>query len=288
MPFEPRNLEALKVAHSNVAITASNHMSDFGAAGTARTLKELSERGFTHTGAGDNLSQAQQNAYLELPVGRVAVLAYSEIHPRVGAVSATQTASGVRPLDRQVCLDDIRKAKQQADWVWVILHWGEEFVRFPNPEHREVAWEFADAGASLVAAAHTHVPLGYEKRGEATIFYGLGNFIFPPYCEARGYNYAWHRSARQGVIAKGVFKFGQWHWRPIEIRLSAKGIPRAAAHGNCPDYGELLPPHSSDYARKFDGLRKKERLQFFLERLCYMSMQERAFRLRQLFRTTPT
>jgi hypothetical protein len=163
-----------------------------------------------------------------------------------------------------------------------VLHWGEEFVRFPDPYHRQIARDMVDAGASLVAASHTHVPLGYERRGAATIFYGLGNFLFPPYREARGYTYLWHPAARRGVMAAGRLDHGKWSWEPREILLSREGFPRLCNHGKCPDYGQVLPPDASEYARVFPRMRRRERFKFRLQRLCFMSWQERAFRIRNL------
>jgi hypothetical protein len=145
-----------------------------------------------------------------------------------------------------------------------------------------MARRMVDAGASLVVAAHTHVPLGYERWNGGTIFYGLGNFVFPPYREARGYRYTWHVAARQGVMAAGYFENGAWSWQPREIKLTPAGIPYQATHGNCPDYGLLLAPDDAGYAEQFRWLRKRERMKFFVGRLWSMSWQERTFRLRQL------
>jgi hypothetical protein len=288
MPFDPAALDSLRLGKSTLVATASNHLSDFGDQGVATTLRQLDEHGYRHVGAGPDRSRAAENAYLDLPAGRVAVLAYAEIHPRVSALAATDSHAGVRPFDIDACLQDIREAKQQADWVWIVLHWGEEFVRFPDPDQRRMAWQLADAGASLVVAAHTHVPLGFERRNDSFIFYGLGNFVFPPYREARGYRYAWHPAACQGVMAAGTFENGAWTWSPREIRLSRDGLPRVEKHGSCPDYGRMLPSQLSDYAEQFPALRNRERLKFMMQRLCFMSWDERAFRLRRLFTSDST
>lgn len=287
LSFEPDALDCLRLGKTNVAVTASNHLTDFGDAGAVATLDELDQRGFQHVGAGANRAAAARNLYVDLPAGRVALLAFAEIHPRVSALEAGETNAGVRPVEVEICLRAIREAAQQADWVWVVLHWGEEFVRFPDPQHREIAHQMVDAGAALVAASHTHVPLGYERRGAATIFYGLGNFLFPPFQEAQGYTYQWHPAARQGVVAAGRFADGAWSWEPREIRISPAGFPRLGHHGWCPDYGTILPRDAAEYARVFPRLRRGERIKFRLQRLCFMSWQERAFRIRKLMGAGP-
>jgi hypothetical protein len=282
IPFDPAALDELRLGKTTVAVTAANHITDFGDGGVRETLDELTRRGIRHVGAGVDQNQAEQNLIVDLPVGRVALLAFAETHPRVSALAADPTAAGVRPFELDSCLQAIRAARQQADWVWVVLHWGEEFVRFPDPEQRRMAWDMVDAGASLVVASHTHVPLGYERRGDATIFYGLGNFLYPPYEEERGYQYRWHPASRQGVLAIGRYEANRWSWQPREIRLSPAGVPRQASHAHCPNYGELLPADLSEYAKIYPRLRRRERMGYRLQRICFMSWQERAYRIRQL------
>jgi hypothetical protein len=275
-------LDPLRIGETTVAVTASNHITDFGDAGVKATLSELDERGIRHVGAGADRTRAAEDACIDLPAGRVALLAFAETHPRVSALAAGESSAGVCSFELEACLRAIRAAKQRADWVWVVLHWGSEFVRFPDPDQRRMAWEMVDEGASLVVASHTHVPLGYERRGPAAIFYGLGNFIFPPYRDERGYTYQWHPAARQGVVAVGKFQDGNWSWAPREIRLCRAGAPRLGHHGNCPDYAQTLPLKLSDYAHQYPAMRRRERLKFYLQRLCFMSWQERAYRIRHL------
>src|SRR5690606_33868733 len=113
LPFEPASLDGLGLGKQTLVVTASNHLCDYGDSGTAATLRALEERGFRHTGAGANASQAAEDCYLDLPVGRVAVLAYAEVHPRVCSLAATETTAGIRPFEFDRCLDDIRRARKQ-------------------------------------------------------------------------------------------------------------------------------------------------------------------------------
>jgi hypothetical protein len=137
-----------------------------------------------------------------------------------------------------------------------------------------------DAGADLVAASHTHVPLGFERCGKAAIFYGLGNFLYPPYREARGFRYRWIPAARQGVVAAGRFVHGEWEWTPLEIRHCSRGLPRLERHGNCRDYGAELPASLDEYSRQYPRMLRRERAIFCAQRLTFMSWQERAWRVK--------
>lgn len=76
----------------------------------------------------------------------------------------------------------IEKAKEQADFIIVCAHWGDEYVQ--TPTDNEVYWAqfFADCGVDLVIGTHPHVVqpvMEIEgKDGNTTlVFYSLGNFI---------------------------------------------------------------------------------------------------------------
>jgi hypothetical protein len=141
-----------------------------------------------------------------------------------------------------------------------------------------------ESGASLVVASHVHVPLGFEQQTHGSVYYGLGNFLYGPYYEDRGFRYHWIPAARQGVVLTGRCRDGLWHWEHHDIRHCRRGLPRLARHGNCPDYAHLLPADLSQYARVYPRLRRRERAIFVAQRIGCMSWQERAYRLRQLLR----
>jgi Bacterial capsule synthesis protein PGA_cap len=229
--FDANNLSALRLGNQNLAVTASNHITDFGDAGVIATLDELARHGFSQVGAGANRAQADQAAIVELSAGRAAVLAFAETTPRVRGLAAQENSAGVRPLEPPAVLAAIARAKSEADWVWVVLHWGDEFIRYPDPQQRSLARAMIDSGADLVVASHTHVPLGHERYGGGSIFYGLGNLIYPPYIEQRGFTYRWNPTSRQGVVVRGRHDGHVWSWTPEEIRHDARGIPRLSLLG---------------------------------------------------------
>jgi poly-gamma-glutamate synthesis protein (capsule biosynthesis protein) len=72
----------------------------------------------------------------------------------------------------------IAKAKEQADIVVVMVHWGKERVDQPEPYQKDYARQYIDAGADLVIGSHPHVLQGFEMYKGKWIAYSLGNFIF--------------------------------------------------------------------------------------------------------------
>jgi len=55
--------------------TANNHTTDWGVEGMAETLRRLTENGVVHAGAGASLSLARAPAYVDLPAGRIGLVA---------------------------------------------------------------------------------------------------------------------------------------------------------------------------------------------------------------------
>lgn len=282
--FRPEDLAGLRAGRTTVAVTASNHLTDFGDTGVRATLEALAGHGLEQVGAGLEAATCERTRVIDLPggAGRVAIVAFAETAPRVGARAAGPNKAGVRAYDEARCLEAIARGRREADWVWVVLHWGEEFVRYPDPEQRRAAWRMVDIGAALVVASHTHVPLGYERRGDATIFYGLGNFVYPSYRERRGYQYRWHPRARRGIVLQGLLAKGHWVWTPLCIRHGPDELPCRDPRGRCVDYAHVLPADFDAYVRLYPRLRKRERLAHLTQRLLFMSGNERVFRVRSL------
>ena len=73
-------------------------------------------------------------------------------------------------------------ARENADFIIVIPHWGKEYVYTPTSSQTSWAKFFADEGADLIIGHHPHVVQPMDtvkgKNGNTTVvFYSLGNFI---------------------------------------------------------------------------------------------------------------
>ena len=82
------------------------------------------------------------------------------------------------PLDVVTQFYAIREARQQADFVVMIVHGGVEQYPYPSPSMKKNYRFFIDAGADVVVSHHQHFHCGYEVYQGKPVFYGLGNFCF--------------------------------------------------------------------------------------------------------------
>lgn len=72
----------------------------------------------------------------------------------------------------------IKRAREQADYVVVSMHAGQEYTREPTTLQADFARASIDFGADMVIGAHPHWTQKIESYKGKYIFYSLGNFVF--------------------------------------------------------------------------------------------------------------
>lgn len=169
-----RSVEALRWAGFNCVTLANNHFLDYGEEGVANTLEACQKYGIDVVGGGRNLQEAARILYKEINGQTLAVINCCEHEFSI----ATELTAGSNPLNPIQQYYAIQEAKQNADYVLVIVHGGHEYYQLPSPRMQETYRFFVDAGADAVVNHHQHCYSGYEVYNGKPIFYGLGNFCF--------------------------------------------------------------------------------------------------------------
>ncbi len=80
--------------------------------------------------------------------------------------------------DPKILVDEIKKLREQCDYLVVYVHWGIERKETPEDYQRSLGKQYIDAGADIVIGSHPHVLQGVEYYKGKPIVYSLGNFIF--------------------------------------------------------------------------------------------------------------
>lgn len=157
----PTALDYLLDNHIEICSLANNHSLDYGEDGLKKTIVNLRERGLSVIGTEKfNLKQ--------LKIGE----------KNVSICSYYGNSKGLSRLNKNEIIEDIKKYKRVSEYVFVCLHWGEEYVAYPSPDQQGIAHALVDAGADVIIGHHPHVMQGYEKYKNGVIFYSLGNFNF--------------------------------------------------------------------------------------------------------------
>jgi len=251
MRSHPGNAIAIKNAGFQVVSFACNHALDWGVDAFVDTTEILENLGLLCVGAGRNIDEARKPVIVERNGTMVAFLAYCSILPygywalpdRPGCaplraltlyeqLEVDQPGTPARvhtftvPEDLAHAVEDVSKAKREADIVVVSVHFGIHFIPAVLADYqREIAHAVIDAGADLVLGHHAHILKGIETYKGKVIFHSLCNFAFdlvipdaawesPRFQEIKGLHPEWKREpgstfhfppdSRKTIIAKAV------------------------------------------------------------------------------------
>lgn len=157
---------------------ANNHITDFDV--SIRKQREFYEKeGIITFGAGDNLDEASQPFFYEEGGNKYIVIAFG--WKVIGCKSAGVSLSGVNPLDPKNIFNQVRYLRKNYPdhKIILIFHWNYEFELYPQPAHRQLAFDLIDEGVEAIFGHHSHIVQGFEIYKNKPIFYGLGNFYLP-------------------------------------------------------------------------------------------------------------
>jgi hypothetical protein len=210
-------VEGLQFAGFDVITVATNHIKDCGEKGyecenksLLDTINTLKTAGIQPVGAGVTLAEARQPVIVERNGIRFAFLGINQINEEVWAAENTP---GTAPLAHAYIgkiKDEIASAKQIADVVIVLPHWGVEYAAKTDDIQKVWARDFISAGASLVIGNHPHITQPMEVFSDKLIFYSLGNFVFD---QKRGFQ-------RESIALEVSFagaEIESWELHPVSI-----------------------------------------------------------------------
>jgi poly-gamma-glutamate synthesis protein (capsule biosynthesis protein) len=154
---------------------------DFGVTGLVDSLDAAAVRGLPLVGAGTDEESAYAPHVAEVNGQRIAVVGATQVLddyaiPTWTAGPSQPGLASAKRVDRLV--EEVRRARVDADTVVVYVHWGIERETCPSPAQQELAQALVDAGADVVVGAHTHRLQGAGRLDGALVAYGLGNFVF--------------------------------------------------------------------------------------------------------------
>lgn len=175
----PEKVKLMQEMGIDLVTLANNHALDYGRDAMLDTIDTLDHAGIRHVGAGKNLAEARKPDVVELNGRTFAFIGATRVYPEADWAASTDSAGMFSAYDGGAQLaEEVKAAKQQADYVIAYVHWGIEREETPNEVQKSIAHRLVDAGADLVVGAHPHVLQGIEYYQGVPIAYSLGNFVF--------------------------------------------------------------------------------------------------------------
>ena len=176
----PSRVKLLDRIGADLVSLANNHVYDYGEDAFYSTLSTLKKNGTPYIGAGKNLKEAEKAHYVISNGRTTSIIAGTQIERSTNFTRAAgEDSPGVlKCLDPTEYVKAIKAAKQNADDVIVICHWGTEGTHYYGGDQTALAEKFIKAGASAVLGGHTHTLQAVEYMNGVPVFYSLGNFYF--------------------------------------------------------------------------------------------------------------
>ena len=166
----------------NIILHATNHTLDKGLKGVENCLSFWKTYHPDTTVLGINETEEDyENIYVYEKEGfKIAFLNYT--YGTNGIPIPDSKPYIVNMLDKDKITADVTKAKQLADMVIVLPHWGTEYVYTPDSNQNYWTQLFLSLGVDVVIGTHPHVLEPVEvvsdtKGHEMLVYYSLGNFV---------------------------------------------------------------------------------------------------------------
>lgn len=161
---------------------ANNHMLDCGQNGMIDTIKAFEALPALTVG-GYTAENYDTPRILEQNGVKIAFLAYTTLINWAHMNDLSPSSGYVIPYaEKDVITRQVRIAEEQADFVIVSMHWGDEDSFLPNAQQKQLAQLCADLGVDAVIGHHPHVVEPVEwltgaDGGKTLVVYSLGNLI---------------------------------------------------------------------------------------------------------------
>lgn len=168
----------------NVMNIATNHALDYGEQGLLNTIDFLKNtEKLSVIGAVADRADASQPVYRTVKGIKIGFVAFTD---PVGDKSLPEDSPAYlcSSADESMIYDAVSTAKQEADFVIVCPHWGNDYGKDVTPEQRAMAKKLAEWGADAVIGTNPHELQEMEiidnTDGSTTLVaYSLGNFSYP-------------------------------------------------------------------------------------------------------------
>ena len=129
-----------------------------------------------------DLDEAMKPYYKTVDGKKIAIVSASRAEKYKMTPQATESTPGIlRCYDTELFIQTIKEAKENADYVIAVVHWGTEHTTVLEDVQRSTARDYIDAGADIIIGGHSHCLQGIEYYDDKPIFYSLGNFWFDEY-----------------------------------------------------------------------------------------------------------
>ncbi len=174
--------DALVSAGFDVVTHATNHTMDKGASAIQFTIEWWKENQsqIAVLGIHESKAAAEEITVVECKSFKIAMLNYTQMLNFNPSMKGKEYLVDI--YDEASAREDIRRAKELADIVMVVMHVGTEYQIDLDSSTKAMTRVFLEEGVDIVIGSHPHVLRPFETLTRADghemlVYYSLGNFI---------------------------------------------------------------------------------------------------------------
>ena len=156
----------------NLISLANNHVVDRGEDAVLYSNSYWKNKNVVTSGSYSSFDEMQNINIYEKNDIKYAFLAYT-----TSLNNYTNKEYLVNMYSDEKVKNDIDKIKDNVDVIIVSMHWGVEYVNYPNDEQTRIANYLSNLGVNLVIGHHPHVVQPVSYINDTLVIYSLGNFI---------------------------------------------------------------------------------------------------------------
>ena len=171
---------AVRASGVNLVSLANNHSLDNGVNGLLETKSNLEKEGFSVVGDNENTNSSV--LIREVKDSKIAILSYTCLLDNEQNLQDDEI-DAVNVYSEKQAEEDIEYAKEEgADYICVMIHWGDDISETVNDEQRKIADFLVDNGVDLIIGSHPSIVQSMEIRQNSegdNVFtaYSVGKYV---------------------------------------------------------------------------------------------------------------
>lgn len=170
--------QAVKNSGINLVSISTNHSLDYGMQGLYETKNHLQSLGFSTVG--DRLEE-ETVTIKTVKNTKIAFLSYTYGVENQNK-KTKEELQALNIYDREIAKKELQYAKENADYIFVIMHWGDPYATKQSKNQEEIAEFLIENGANVILGNHSAAiqPMEIRQNSEGEnvfIAYSLGNYI---------------------------------------------------------------------------------------------------------------
>jgi poly-gamma-glutamate synthesis protein (capsule biosynthesis protein) len=172
-------LDIIKHFNIDALCLGNNHIFDVEN-GFSQTISVLQKNKLKYFGASENIESARLPLVIESDGSLCKIFSFG--WNVIGCKRAGCREAGINEFSVDNTLRTIKNLRKndKKSLVIYMVHWNYELELYPQPAHRQLAYDLISEGVDAIVGPHPHVAQGAEIKNGKPIIYSIGNWFFPP------------------------------------------------------------------------------------------------------------